>query len=147
MPGNVVFLHPQPEAIAQYLRLGSFHRQVEKLLAAGRLPVERVVVEASAFSHHQRAQPLERLSRVPVARRVDDFLKHDLDQATRIAEIATRLALADAETAEMLQRTNERLSRLGPVLRDLHATEGDGSHARAPARRGNRAAGNRTARR
>ena len=94
----------------------------------------------------QRTKPLERLSRVPAARRVDDFLKHDLDPAGRIAETATRLALADAKTAEMLQRTNERLARLGPVLRDLHATVGDGSHARAPTRRGNRAAGARTAR-
>jgi len=76
-----------------------------------------------------------------------DFLKHDLDPAARIAENATKLALANAGTAEMLQRTNERLARLGPVLRDLHATVGDGPHARAPARRGNRAPGARTARR
>ena len=54
---------------------------------------------------------------------------------------------SDAETAEMLQRTNERLARLGPVLRDLHATVGDGSHAHTPTRRGDRAAGARTARR
>ena len=53
VPENVVYLHPQPEPIAHYLRLGAFHRQVEKLLAAGRLPVERVVVEASAFTHQR----------------------------------------------------------------------------------------------
>ena len=47
----------------------------------------------------------------------------------------------------MLQRTNERLARLGPVLTDLHATVGDGPEAHAPARRGNRAASARTARR
>ena len=91
MSENVVYLHPQPEPVAHYLRLGTFHRQVEKLLAAGRLLVERVVVE--------------------------------------------------------LQWTNERLARLGPVLRDLHATVGDGPHAHAPARRDNRAAGARAARR
>ncbi|MGA8757210.1 MAG: hypothetical protein WB611_12955, partial [Stellaceae bacterium] len=53
VPENVVYLHPQPEPIAHYLRLGAFHRPVEKLLAAGRLPVERVVVEASAFTHQR----------------------------------------------------------------------------------------------
>ena len=53
MSENVVYLHPKPEPVAHYLRLGAFHRQVEKLLAAGRLPVERVVVEASAFTHQK----------------------------------------------------------------------------------------------
>ena len=95
---------------------------------------------------HQRAKPLERLSRVPEARRVDDFLKRDLAPAARVADTAAKLALADAGTTKMLQRTNERLARLGPVLRDLHATVGDGPHAHAPARRGNRAAGARAAR-
>lgn len=56
MSENVVFLHPQPEPVAHYLRLGAFHRQVEKLLAAGRLPVERVVVEARR-SHIRRMWP------------------------------------------------------------------------------------------
>lgn len=95
----------------------------------------------------QRTKPLERLSRVPEARRVDDFLKHDLDRAARTAETAAKLALADVGTAEMLQRTNERLYRLGSVLRDLHATVGDGAHAHAPACRGNGTAGARAARR
>jgi hypothetical protein len=53
MSENVVYLHPQPRPVAHYLRLGAFHRQVEKLLAAGRLPVESVVVEASAFTHQK----------------------------------------------------------------------------------------------
>ncbi len=93
----------------------------------------------------QRTKPLERLSRVPEARRFDDFLKHDLDPAARIAETATKLTMADAEMTELLQRTNERLARLGPVLKDLHATAGDGPHAHAPARRGKRASGARIA--
>ncbi|MGE0259102.1 MAG: hypothetical protein AB7H71_08995 [Alphaproteobacteria bacterium] len=156
MSENVVYLHRQPEPVAHYLRLGTFHRQVEKRLAAGRLPVERVVVEASAFTHqkdpkrhymHQRAKPLERLSRVSEARRVDDFLKHDLDPAARTAETAAKLAVGDVGMTEMLQRTNERLARLGQVLRDLHATVGDCPHFRAPARRGNGSAGARAARR
>lgn len=96
---------------------------------------------------HQPAKPLERLSRVPEARRVDDFRKHDLDSAARVADTAARLTLADAGTTEMLQRTNDRLARLGPVLRDLHVTMGDGLRAHAPARRGNRPAGARAARR
>ena len=94
----------------------------------------------------QRIKPLERLSRVPEVRRVDDFLKHDLDPAARIAETATKLALADAGTTEMLRRTHERLARLGPVLRNLHATAGDGPHAHAPARRGNQRPGARVGR-
>lgn len=96
---------------------------------------------------HQRTKPLERLSRVPEARRVDDFLKRDLDPAARTAETAAKLALADAGMMEMLQRTSERLARLGPVLRDLHATVGDSPHAHAPARRGHGPAGARVRRR
>jgi hypothetical protein len=146
MSENVVYLHPQ---------------QVEVLMAAdgGRRLLGCQDLACCPNGHNdtlkdpkghylrQRTKPLQHLSRVPAARRVDDFLKRDLDPAARIAEKATRLALADAETAEMLRRTNERLARLGPVLRDLHATVGDGSHARAPAHRGNRATGTRTARR
>ena len=37
MSENVVYLHPKPEPLAHYLRLGAFHRQAEKLLAAGHL--------------------------------------------------------------------------------------------------------------
>ncbi len=96
---------------------------------------------------YQRTKPLERLSRVPEVRRVDDFLKHDLDPAVRIAQAATKLALADAAMTEMLQRTNERMVRLGPALRDLHATMGHGPHAHAPARRGERPDGVGAARR
>jgi hypothetical protein len=32
------------------LRLGTLHRQIETLLGSGRMPLDRVVVEASAFS-------------------------------------------------------------------------------------------------
>ena len=48
---------------------------------------------------------------------------------------------------KMLQRTNERLARLGRVLRPMHATVGDRPRAHAPARRGDGAAGARAARR
>jgi hypothetical protein len=53
MSENVVYSVSPARAGSHYLRLGAFHRQVEKLLAAGRLPVERVVVEASAFTHQK----------------------------------------------------------------------------------------------
>jgi len=53
MAENVVYLHPQPEPIAHYLRIGTLHRQVERLLAAGRLPVERIVVEGAAFARQK----------------------------------------------------------------------------------------------
>ncbi len=42
----------------------------------------------------QRVKPLERLSRVPESRRINDFLRHDLDPAARIAEKATKLTLS-----------------------------------------------------
>ena len=47
---NVVYLHGQPQPIAQFLRVGSSgHRRLEQLLAAGQLPVRRFVMEAGAF--------------------------------------------------------------------------------------------------
>src|SRR5262249_16400159 len=51
MSENVVYLHPRPEPVAHYLRLGAFHRQVEKLLAAARLPLDRFVLPPSAVTH------------------------------------------------------------------------------------------------
>src|SRR5258708_4444981 len=53
VPQNVVYLHGQPEPIAHYLRLGNLHRQVEPLLGSGRMSLERIVVEASAFSRQR----------------------------------------------------------------------------------------------
>lgn len=55
MSENVVYLRPQPDPtpVAHYLRIGMLHRQVERLLASGRLPVDRIVVEASAFAHQK----------------------------------------------------------------------------------------------
>jgi hypothetical protein len=209
--------------------LGAFHRQVEKLLAAGRLPVERVVVEASAFTqqkdvvgqlvdagrelmldtnaaelsaigryrgaaksapwacaegplrpeHFARGSNHDVIGKIArfavehgfhavqapthllegstdewfgIDRQACEDLRRALDVACGaaiaidFAEAAIKLTLADAATAEMLQRTNDRLARLGPVLRDLHATMADGSHAHSPARRGNRSATARSAR-
>jgi hypothetical protein len=145
MSENAVYLQPQPEPVAHYLRLGAFHRQVEKLLAAGRLPVERVVVEASAFTHQKDV--VRQLVDAGRELMLDTNVAELVDPAARVADTAAKLALADAATTEMLQRTNDRLARLGPVLRDLHATMGDRPHAHAPARRGNRAAGAHAARR
>jgi hypothetical protein len=48
---NVIHLHGKPQAIAHFVRVGwSGHRHLEQLLASGRLPVERLVVEAGVFS-------------------------------------------------------------------------------------------------
>lgn len=50
---DVVYLHGQAQSIAQFILLGaSGHRQLEQILAAGRLPVERVVLDSGAF--HQQ---------------------------------------------------------------------------------------------
>jgi hypothetical protein len=50
---KIVYLHAQPEQFAHYLRLGTLHRQVETLLGSGRMPLDRIVVEASAFAHQR----------------------------------------------------------------------------------------------
>jgi hypothetical protein len=50
MMQNVVFLHGPPDPVAEFLRIGSSgHRQLEQLLAAGKLPAQRLVVDAGAF--------------------------------------------------------------------------------------------------
>jgi len=174
MSENVVYLHPRPEPVAHYLRLGAFHRQVEKLLAAGRLPVERVVVEASAFTHQKdvvgqlvdagrelmldtNVAELSAVGRYSGAAKSAPWAQTEAplqpehfargsshDVIGKIARFAVEHGF---HASEMLQRANERLAQLGPVLRDLDATVGDGPHARAPARRGNGAAGARAARR
>jgi hypothetical protein len=50
---NVIYLHPEPEPVAHYLRLGTLHRQFETLLDSGRMPIDRIVVEAAAFSRQR----------------------------------------------------------------------------------------------
>jgi hypothetical protein len=48
MSATVHYLHGHPQPIGQFLRVGnSGHRQLETLHSAGRLPVDRVVVEAA----------------------------------------------------------------------------------------------------
>lgn len=75
----------------------------------------------------QRAKPLDRLSRIPEARRVQDFLTNDLAPAARTAADAVKLKVADQAAVELLQRINERLQRMGPVLSDLHKMIGPGA--------------------
>jgi hypothetical protein len=49
MVENVVYLHGRPAPVGHFLRIGtSGHRQLETLLNSGRMPVSRVVVQASA---------------------------------------------------------------------------------------------------
>jgi hypothetical protein len=88
-------------------------------------------------SHYlrQRAKPLARLSYIAEARRVQDFLKNDLAPAARTAADAAKLNVTDQAVVEMLQRINERLERMGPVLSDLHKTVGSGPHSPAPRQR------------
>lgn len=54
MSQNVVYLHGRPSDIGHFLRIGtSGHRQLETLLGAGKMTIDRVVVEASAVAHQQ----------------------------------------------------------------------------------------------
>lgn len=46
---ELVYLHGQPAAVGHYVRVGTTgHRQLETLLGSGRMPMERVVIEACA---------------------------------------------------------------------------------------------------
>jgi len=53
MPAKVIQLRPGRQTIAQYVRVGRSHRQLESLLAAGRLPIERAVFDAALVTHQQ----------------------------------------------------------------------------------------------
>ena len=54
MNETVVYLHGQPSEIGHFLRIGtSGHRQLETLLGAGKMMLDRVVVEASAVARQQ----------------------------------------------------------------------------------------------
>src|SRR4051794_4180719 len=54
MASNIVYLHKEPQFIAEFLRIGSSsHRLLEQLLLAGRLPVRRLVLEAGAFARQK----------------------------------------------------------------------------------------------
>jgi hypothetical protein len=83
----------------------------------------------------QRAKPLDRLSRIAEVRRVPDFLRNDLAPAARTAADAAKLGVVDPAVVEMLQRIDERLERMGPVLSDLHKTVGSGLHSPSPRQR------------
>jgi len=51
---NIVYLHGQPEPVAQFLRIGSSgHRRLEHFLAAGKLPYQRFVGEAGVFERQK----------------------------------------------------------------------------------------------
>jgi hypothetical protein len=48
---NIVYLRRAPDQVTTFLRVGvSGHRQLETLLMAGKLPSERLVLDASAFA-------------------------------------------------------------------------------------------------
>lgn len=54
MSENVVYLHGQPSSIGHFLRIGaSGHRQLETLFGAGKMLLDRVVVDASAAARQQ----------------------------------------------------------------------------------------------
>jgi hypothetical protein len=87
---------------------------------------------------HQRTKQFERISRIPEARRTQDFLDHELANAARTARQAAKLKVSDFELAEVLQRTSERLDRMQPVLEDLHHTVGAMPRLASPRRRAGR---------
>lgn len=48
---NVVYLHKEPAPLAHFLRVGTAsHRLLEQLLLEGRLPLQRMVLDAGSFS-------------------------------------------------------------------------------------------------
>lgn len=49
MSENIIYLHGQPSEVGHFLRIGtSGHRQLETLLGAGKMQLDRVVIDASA---------------------------------------------------------------------------------------------------
>jgi hypothetical protein len=84
---------------------------------------------------HQRAKQFERISRIPEARRTQDFLAKDLADAARTARQAAKLKVTDESLTAMLQRTTERLDRMALILEDLHETTGTHTRSASPKRR------------
>jgi len=84
---------------------------------------------------HQRAKQFERISRIPEARRTQDFLAKDLADAARTARQAAKLKVTDESLTAMLQRTTERLDRMTLILEDLHETTGTHTRSASPKRR------------
>ncbi len=84
---------------------------------------------------HQRTKQFTRISRIPDARRTQDFLDHELANAARTARQAAKLKVSDSSLAEMLERTSERLDRMQPILEDLHQTVGTTPRLPSPQRR------------
>lgn len=84
---------------------------------------------------YQRAKQFERISRIPEARRTQDFLAKDLGDAARTARQAAKLKVSDERLSAMLQRTTERLDRMQLILEDLHQTIGTHTHSALPRRR------------
>lgn len=79
MTSNVHYLHGRPRQIAQYTRVGySEHRLIEQLLSAGKLPVNRFVIEAA---NYDRQSGLIRHLR-------DENAEITLD--TNVAELSTK---------------------------------------------------------
>jgi hypothetical protein len=84
---------------------------------------------------YQRARQFERISRIPEARRTQDFLARDLADAARTARQAAKLKVSDESLAAMLQRTTERLDRMQLILEDLHETTGTHARSASPKQR------------
>ena len=94
MSATVHHLHGHPKPIGQFLRVGnSGHRQLETLHSAGRLPIDRVVVEAAWF---EPQKDLVRALREAGAEIVLDTNVAELSALGRYEAIARRLPLGEA---------------------------------------------------
>jgi hypothetical protein len=77
----------------------------------------------------QRAWQCEALSKVPEARRAQDFLDNTLAAADRTARQAAKLRVADEAVALIVRRNAERFDRLRVVLENLNETVANSSRS------------------
>lgn len=109
MSGNVIAFRNPASPIAHFIRLGEVHKKFGELYAAGRLPVRRIVVEASRFLHQKDF----------IAELRRDGVEIVLDPQT--AELAARLRFAGAVlSAPWASGLNGR--PLGPECFTSHST-------------------------
>jgi hypothetical protein len=96
---------------------------------------EDTLKDPKAHFLFQRAAQYEALSKVPEARRAQDFLDRELAAVERTARNAAKLKVSDPGLSALLGKNWERLDKMVSVLGDLKSTIDGTSRALIPDRR------------
>jgi len=99
MINNVIELKSLNRPIAQFVRIGSAHRQLGELHAAGRLPVRRVVIEAARFA--QQKELIDALRRDDVEIVLDPQVA-ELAALEKVGRAVKRAPWAQASEGQVL---------------------------------------------